>query len=134
MNANTTKIGVFAGYPTTGLTFSYDRIEGHLGFYYDLENSSSNSIYVSGDYLIYRKNFSLGSTSGFFSSVAAGPYLSITSSNLEVGALVPLEFGFNIPEVAENRLDVYTQLSLGSSIVPKPKFILGLGLGLRYRL
>lgn len=134
ISANTTKIGLFTGYPTTGLTFSIDKVEGHLGFYYDMENSRSNSLYISGDYKFLDKEWTLGSTSGFFWNVAAGPFLSLTSNYLGFGVLAPAEFGYNIPKLLDNRFDVYLQLSIGSHIIPRPDLVWGLGLGLRIKL
>lgn len=131
--AATTTIGVFGGYPTTGLTFSTNALEFQLGFDYDLNNSSSNSLYISADYTIHKHYFILGSTPGFFLGLGLGPYMSI-SNDFELGVLAPVEFGFNIPELVDNRIDIYSQLAMGSTIIPSPEFVWGLGLGLRFRL
>lgn len=129
------KIGVFGGYPTTGLTLSFDKIEAHLGFYYDLEKPSVNSLYVSADYSFFKDYFSIGSVSGFFWGFGIGPYVSLESnSDSEVGVLAPIEFGWNIPKVLTNRLDLYLQLAAGTSVVPRPEMVWGLGLGLRLKL
>lgn len=129
-------IGGFIGYPTASLTFSYNRLEGHLGAYYDLNKPSDNSLYISADYTLINQILTLGSTDGFFWNGGVGPYLSLKSeiSESEVGALIPVEFGYNIPDFAENRVDIYSQLSLGTSVLPRLQFVLGFGIGVRYRL
>lgn len=129
------KIGVFGGYPNSSLTFAVNNIEAHLGFYYDLEKPAVESLYVSADYSFFKDYFSIGSVSGFFWGFGLGPYVSLDSnSDSEVGILAPIEFGWNIPKIFTNRLDLYLQLAAGTSVVPRPEMVWGLGIGLRLKL
>lgn len=131
-----TTIGVFGGYPSTGLTFSIDRVEAQIAASYNTNSGEGTKLFLSADYSIIHKGLTLGSTSGFFWNFGVGPYLDMGSDfdKTEVGILAPLEFGYNIPKLLDNRFDVYTQLSLGTAIVPSPGFVWGLGIGVRVRL
>lgn len=129
-----TSIGVFAGYPTSGITFGADALEFHLSIEYDVDNLDSSSLYLSADYMIHKHYFAIGTAPGFFWSVGLGPYINLSQNYFGIGALAPFEFGFNIPNFLDNRFDIYTQLAMGMNVFPNSAFTWGIGLGLRFRI
>lgn len=123
-----TKIGVIGTYGFSNLTLSFDKVEIEVGA------NLSQQLRISADYAFLGENIALGNTDGFFWSVAVGPYIHLGNNHFALGVILPLEFGFTIPELLDGRFDIYLQLAPGVQILSGLGFEHSGGLGLRFRL
>jgi hypothetical protein len=86
------------------------------------------------DYKFFKQDFAIEKNEGFFWNVGIGPYVDFGFGWLELGAVVPFEFGYNIPEFLDGKLDIYAQAAPGIRILSTIGFAWNAGVGIRYKL
>ncbi|MGL1894402.1 MAG: hypothetical protein OCD02_22415 [Spirochaetaceae bacterium] len=126
VSANTTVGVISSNYDNANLTFSLEQIEFEL----DINALLNSNLYISADYNLIWKNFSLGAANNFFWNVALGASISYYSE-LGLAAIAPVELGYRFPIVASG-LDVYFQVKPILSLLPTfVDFDFDSGLGVR---
>lgn len=123
-------VGVLATPEAASATLSIEKVEAEL----ELNGLFNSSLNIGVDYKLFEKSFNISEASGFFFNTGIGPALAVRDNFLGIYIIVPVEFGYNIPQPLDGKFDVYFQGKPVAQIIPNLKISFQIGLGVRYKI